>query len=198
MKADEILNEELRALSGTKRRCDPALIAGGQHGFKAIRGDNMAEAQDKKSIGKIADLVEDLKQREIPAVTKQATVSEIVDAFVASHHSHIIYVVDDAGRLIGVISLGNLVRHVFFLYHDQSIDARSLISMVVSETAEDFMQKEPMVTTLSEDIEDVLQRMIDHNVKEIPILDDDKRIVADLTIVDLLKHYKCIKGPDLS
>ena len=157
----------------------------------------MAGAKDKRSLGKIADLVERLKQRKIPVVSKRATVSEIIDAFAASDHSRILYVVDDEGSFRGVLSLGNMIRHVFFHYHDPSIDSRSLISMVVSETAGDFMQKEPMVAMLSDDVEAVLQRMIDHNVKEIPILDDEKRVVADLTIVDLLKHYKCIKGPDL-
>ena len=157
----------------------------------------MAGAKDKRSLGKIADLVERLKQRKVPVVSKRATVSEIIDAFAASDHSRILYVVDEEGSFRGVLSLGNMIRHVFFHYHDPSIDSRSLISMVVSETAGDFMQQEPMVTMLSDDVEAVLQRMIDHNVKEIPILDDEKRVVADLTIVDLLKHYKCIKGPDL-
>jgi CBS domain-containing protein len=157
----------------------------------------MAGAKDKRSLGKIADLVERLKQRKVPVVPKRATVSEIIDAFAASDHSRILYVVDDEGSFRGVLSLGNMIRHVFFHYHDSSIDSRSLVSMVVSETAGDFMQKEPMVTMLSDDVEAVLQRMIDHNVKEIPILDDEKRVIADLTIVDLLKHYKCIKGPDL-
>jgi CBS domain-containing protein len=157
----------------------------------------MAGAKDKRSLGKIADLVERLKQRKVPVVPKRATVSEIIDAFAASDHSRILYVVDDEGSFRGVLSLGNMIRHVFFHYHDPSIDSRSLVSMVVSETAGDFMQKEPMVAMLSDDVEAVLQRMIDHNVKEIPILDDEKRVVADLTIVDLLKHYKCIKGPDL-
>ncbi|MBW2331006.1 MAG: CBS domain-containing protein, partial [Deltaproteobacteria bacterium] len=88
--------------------------------------------------------MEELKQRKIPVVHERATVSEIVDAFVVSHHSRILYVVDDEGRLRGVISLGNLVRHVFLLYHGPSIDTGSLISMVVSETAEHFMQREPL------------------------------------------------------
>ena len=159
----------------------------------------MARAKDKRSFGKIADLLEQLKQRKVPVVLKRATVSEIIDAFAASDHSRILYVVDDEWRFIGVLSLGNMIRHVFFHYHDpSSIDSRSIISMVVSETAGDFMQREPIFAIYSEDVEDVLQRMIDHNVKEIPILDDEKRVVADLTIVDLLKYYKSVKGPDLS
>lgn len=158
----------------------------------------MAGAEGKRELGSIADLVEELKQRKIPVVSKEATVSEIVDTFVGSHHSHILYVVDDGERLIGAISLGNLVRHVFFLYHDRYIHTRNLISMAVSETAGDFIEREPIFATPSEDVEGLLQRMINNNIKEMPILDDEKRIVADVTIVDLLKHYKGVKGPDLS
>jgi len=158
----------------------------------------MAGAKKKRGLGKIADLLEQLKQRKLPVVLKQATVSEIIDAFAASDHSRVLYVVDDEWRFTGVLSLGNMIRHVFFHYHDPSIDSRSLVSMVVSETAGDFMQREPMFTIHSEDVEHVLQRMIDRNVKEIPILDDEKRVIADLTIVDLLKYYKSVKGPDLS
>ena len=158
----------------------------------------MAGAKNKRSLGKIADLLEQLKQRKLPVVSKRATVSEIIDAFAVSDHSRVLYVVDDEWRFIGVLSLGNMIRHVFFHYHDPSIDSRSLVSMVVSETAGDFMQREPMFTIHSEDVEDVIQRMIDRNVKEIPILDDEKRVIADLTIIDLLKYYKSVKGPDLS
>jgi len=50
----------------------------------------MAGAKDKRSLGKIADLMEQLKQRKIPVVPKQANVSEIIDAFAASDHSRIL------------------------------------------------------------------------------------------------------------
>ena len=157
----------------------------------------MAGAKGKKGLGRIGDLVEELKDRKIPVVSRGATLSEIVDAFVRSNHSRLLYVTDEEGRLRGVISLGNLVRHVFFLYHDAYIDSRNLVSMAISETARDFMQREPLFAVVSEKVEDVLQRMIDNNVKEIPVLDEEKRIVGDLTIVDLLKHYKYVKGADL-
>jgi CBS-domain-containing membrane protein len=70
--------------------------------------------------------------------------------------------------------------------------------MSVSKTAGDFMQREPVFAMPYENLQDVLQRMIDHSTKAIPILDDTKRVVPDLTIVDRLKHYKSIKGQDLS
>jgi CBS domain-containing protein len=157
----------------------------------------MVKAKDKRTLGKVAALVEQVEQRKVPVVPKRATVSEIIDAFAGSDHSRILYVVDDEGRFRGILSLGNMIRHVFFHYHDPSIDSRSLVSMSISETAGDFMQREPVFAMPSDKVEDILQRMIDHNVKEIPILDDERRVVADVTIVDLLKYYKSVKGADL-
>lgn len=154
----------------------------------------MDVVKNKQPLGKIADLMGQLKQRKVPVVHRGATVSEVIDAFVASNHSRMLYVVDDEQRLKGVVSLGKLIRHVFFHYHDPSIDSRILVSMFVAETAGDFMERDPVFALIGEGIQNVLQRMIDHNAKEIPILDDEKKVVADLTIVDLLKHYTCIKG----
>lgn len=158
----------------------------------------MAGTRNKRGLGKIADLMSTLKQRKIPVIYEQAGIGEIIEAFAASSHSRLLYVVDQEGRLKGFISLGNLVRHVFFNYHDPYIDTRKLAHMAISETAGHFMQREPHFAVASEDLQEVLQRMIKNNIKEIPIVDDEKKIVADLTIVDLLKQYGNVNGPDLA
>ena len=155
----------------------------------------MVEPKRREEIGRIADFVEETRERKIPMVDEQATVSEIVDAFVASYHSRLLYVVDKEKRLKGVISLGNLIRHVFFSYHDSHVNSRNLISLAVSETARDFMQREPMFAVLSDNAEDVLQRMVSYNIKEIPVLDEENKVVADLTIIDFLEQYESVKYP---
>ena len=99
----------------------------------------MTKTKPESGLGKIADFLGQLQQRNIPKVNEKASVSEILDTFVESDHSRIVYVVDDQERLKGIISLGNLIRHVFFLYHDTVVDSSHLISMAVSETAKDFM-----------------------------------------------------------
>jgi CBS domain-containing protein len=163
-----------------------------------LQGGALVQREDQSRLGRVADLMPELKRRTIPVVHQEGTVSEIVEAFVDSDHSRLVYVVDEQGRLEGCISLGNLIRHVFFHYHDHYVDTRSLTSKATSETARHLMQREPVFTVESEELEDVLQRMIRHNLKEIPILDDKKRVVADLTVVDLLNHYRSVKGNDLS
>ena len=49
------------------------------------------------------------------------------------------------------------------------------------------MQRSPVFAIGEDDIDNVLSRMIRANVKEIPVLDEVQRVVADITIVDLLR-----------
>ncbi len=158
----------------------------------------MTGTKNKRGLGKIADLITTLKERKIPVIYEQAGISEIIEAFAGSSHSRLLYVVDQEERLKGFISLGNLVRHVFFGYHDPYIDTRKLTHMAISETADHFMQRDPHFAVASEDLQEVLQRMIKNNIKEIPIVDDEKKIVADLTIVDFFKQYRNGKCLDLN
>ena len=157
----------------------------------------MTESKRTNYLGKVADFLKESKPRNVPKVKEQAGVSELIEAFVQSDHSRIVYVVDDQERLKGIISLGNLVRHFFFHYHDTHIDSRHLISMAVSETAKDFMHENALVARATDEVEDVLKQMIKNNIKEIAILDSQKRVIADLTIIDLLEYYKHRMGKDL-
>lgn len=147
----------------------------------------MTVKQEGKS-GKIRDLLTGIKERILPLVSEEATVDEIINAYSRSSHSRLVYVVDKEKRLTGIISLGSLLRHVFFHYHKDCIDTRNLISMAVSDQARDFIEKEPVMARLSEDVKIVLQRMIRHNIKEIPVVDEKMRVIADLTMVDILQH----------
>lgn len=49
------------------------------------------------------------------------------------------------------------------------------------------MQKNTVVATEEEKLEQVLKRMIRTGVEDIPVLDNEKRIIADLTLADLLR-----------
>jgi len=59
------------------------------------------------------------------------------------------------------------------------------------------MHENALVARVTDEVENVLKRMIKNNVKEIAILDNQKRVIADLTIIDLLKYYKRCTGKDL-
>lgn len=146
----------------------------------------MTENQQKNLSATVAELIAAVGHRQLAHVSPQAGEKEIITAFAKAEHTRLVYVVDNEKRLSGVISLGNLVKHLLFHLHGGEIDNLHLMSMATSETAADFIDR-PMITAqLSETIEPVLERMLLAGIKEIPVLDDQGRLVGDLTLVDIL------------
>ena len=147
--------------------------------------------QQKNLSATVAELIEIVGHRQLAQVSPKAEIEEIIAAFAKSEHARQVYVVDNEKQLSGVISLGNLAKHLLFHHSDKAVDNLHLISMATAETAADFIDRPAITAHLSETIEPVLERMLSANIKEIPVLDDQKRLIGDLTLVDIL--HLCAK-----
>ena len=49
------------------------------------------------------------------------------------------------------------------------------------------MDKYVVCARKEDDLKTVLERMIDNHIKEIPVVDEDKKIIANIGIIDLWK-----------
>jgi CBS domain-containing protein len=152
-----------------------------------VKGQAMKGAKEINEHTRVSELLPFLKERKLPLINEKATIEKVIKAMVHCKQNRLLYVVDDKGKLTGAISLGVLVKHAFSQSHEPQIHARFFTSMITTETAEDIMQKNPVATTEEEEVGIVFSRMIKTNVKEIPVLDTEKRVIADLTMVDLLE-----------
>ena len=61
--------------------------------------------------------------------------------------------------------------------------------MITAETAEHIMNRGLISATAEDEVEAVIKEMVKAAIKEIPILDEKNRIVGDVTMLDLLRHY---------
>ena len=147
----------------------------------------MGNLEEQKRSMEIGGLLFSLKERRPPIVQEHSTIQDVIHAMIRFEHSRVVYVQNETGELIGTISLGALAKHVFSPSHVPQIHARALIGMITTETAKDLMQKKPVFARKDEDVGTVLKRMVESNVKEIPIVDVHRKIVADVTMLDLLK-----------
>ncbi len=154
--------------------------------------------KEYKSPGTIGDLLKRMEKRTIPVVSESFSVNMIVEALAGSNHSRIIYVVDDNKRLSGIITLGDLIRRAFFIYHKPDTDNHSYLHMTVDKTAGDLMHKKPFYAVVSDKVEEILERMIEHNIKEMAVLNDKGEIDADITMVDMLVHFNNLDMLELS
>lgn len=136
---------------------------------------------------KVQEVIEAIGKREPPIVPDNATVQEVVKSMCDCQHSRVLYVVNDGGQLVGTISLETLMRHSFSHSHERHAHPRHLLGIITTESARDLMNKRPIHAREEEDVEIVLERMIGKRVPEIAIVDNEGKVVADLTMLDLLK-----------
>lgn len=147
----------------------------------------MSDLREEKSHTKVAKLLAPFKERALPVVQETSSIQEVIDAMIRCKHSRVLFVLNDEGQLSGTISLGALVRQVFSRRHGPQIHPRVLIGMITANLAKDIMQAKPLFATGEEEVGAVLKRMLESNLKEIPILDKEQKVVGDLTMIDLLQ-----------
>lgn len=119
------------------------------------------------------------------AVPSAATLEEAAERVTGLRQVRGIYVVDDQGRLIGTVSLGVLLRHLTTARHRPQFHVRSLLSRLTSEQVADLMDSHVIYATTEDDVEQVVDRMIAANIKEIPVVDQERRLIGALGLLDL-------------
>ena len=134
----------------------------------------------------IKEITIHLRERDIPTVQETTLIEDVIKTMSRFLHSHLVYVVNENAELTGTISLGTIIRQVLCHKYEPKVHPRMLLGMVTHEIAKDIMLKKPVVASEGEEVELVIKRMIDANVKEIAIINDERKIIADVTMLDLL------------
>lgn len=134
----------------------------------------------------VGDVVARHKGRQVPLVRQDTPIERLSVAIQFHRHTRQLYVVDGQNHLLGNITLGRLVMYAFASSHGANMNPRHVMGLITGTHAGDLMTEGTLTVQLDEGIEDVLERMVDSNVDEVPVVDKDGKVVADLTMVDLL------------
>lgn len=103
------------------------------------------------------------KQIDKFSITQEATIKEVLIAIEANQNG-IIFVIDNAARLIGSISDGDIRR---FLLTGRSIDIK----------CQEIMNKK-FVFSRSDNAAELIALMKQHKIRHIPILDEQKKLIS--------------------
>ena len=120
-------------------------------------------------------------------ISGECTLEEISEKMSKMPQIRGIYVLDKHGRFEGYLSLGVLIRDVIAARHRYSFHVRSLLARITSEKVADIMDENIVFAQKGDDIKNVLDQMIHRNIKEIPVVDEERHIIASLGIIDLWK-----------
>lgn len=143
----------------------------------------------------VQDFLKSLQgMRELPVASADSPLEEVVRTMVKGHRRRMVYVVDSAGRLQGQITLNHLKEVIFHYYlNTAALDAIVVTSHInelfASEVARDVMDADLVVCRLDEPLHDVLVRMNESGLSDLPVIDHEWRLIADIDILDLLERW---------
>ncbi|WP_455391665.1 CBS domain-containing protein [[Eubacterium] cellulosolvens] len=128
-----------------------------------------------------------------PAIVKEGSVlKDAVEAIIQRSTSRKVYVVDDAGKLEGMITIETLLRHVGYrvgVRETGMISFFKFLSGILKEDVADIMEK-PVTITKKHKILDALQMMVEHHLNDLPIVDEEERIIGELHSFQILANAK--------
>lgn len=122
-----------------------------------------------------------------PAVQKSAVLGQVIEVMLASPRSRKVYVIDVEGNLVGAVtseSVMKLVVHRAGIGENSAKPFIELIGQVLREGVEQAMEKAHPVKP-STPLMVALSLMHDHHLTEVPVVDDDYKLIGELVGLEL-------------
>jgi len=136
----------------------------------------------------INEVMQHIGHRDFPYVLENSDISEVIRVAVRFPHTRLVYVIDEQKKLLGVITIGSLMRHLYPYHYKEKIHPRDILRNIAVDNASYLMSSGNVNALPEETVDVVLKRMASTGAKEIAVVDSEGRILTDITAVDLLKY----------
>jgi len=129
-----------------------------------------------------------------PTIVRADTpLDKVAQAMLASPNVHVACVVNEDGRLVGLLGLRALADDLFFHilpeeFLSEATDLEHVMEFarkVSTRTAEDAMQ-EPVWVKVGETVKDAFKRMHDHRTSGLPLVDNRYHVVGYINLLELV------------
>jgi len=131
----------------------------------------------------------DKKVWDIPIVNRGTPIIDILSILDGRSH---VWVVDNSDNKIlkGVITRQDVLdilsppRTSYSMF---SVPKYKILD--IKGNAEDVMNKDPITSKSDEKIVDVLQKMIKHRIRRLPVITEDKKVIGEITLRHLIHKF---------
>lgn len=122
-------------------------------------------------------------------VRTDATLREAVETMIEESASHKVYVVDGDGRLAGTVTQEVLLRHAGYMLGVRPAGMTSFLRMLAEITDERVNQvmAKPVRVSADEMLVHATKLMVDHHLNDLPVVDKDNKLVAELRGTDIMR-----------
>ncbi|MEE8121614.1 MAG: CBS domain-containing protein [Anaerolineales bacterium] len=129
-----------------------------------------------------------------PIIVRPDTpLDKVAQAMLASPNVHVACVVNEAGRLVGLLGLRTLADDLFFhIMPEEFLGEATDLEQVMEfakksgvRTAKDAM-REPVWVKVGERVKDAFKRMHDHRISGLPVVDNTYQVVGYINLLELM------------
>lgn len=139
---------------------------------------------------RVWEVIERIARDQGPTTVRvDAPLREAVEAMIQDEETHKVYALDSDGRLAGTITLEVLLRHAGYMMGVRSAGMTSFMRMlndVANERVSQVMAK-PIRVSRDEMLVNATKLMVEHHLNDLPVVDSDNRLVAELRGMDILR-----------
>lgn len=105
-----------------------------------------------------------------------------------------IYVISSKNLVLGHLSYRRLAN-LFLAEHRSIHTRRQIMERIMAGSAEELMEGEFVFARPDEEMDDILCRFVEHDVQNIPVLDDQGLLVGCINLNTVLREIR--KNPDI-
>ena len=123
-------------------------------------------------------------------VNENASLKEVVERITEDPKTRAVYVVDSKKKLKGIIVLKAVLKSAFLeCIPEPYLSFSSLMSVKPKIKEAKDMMVPPIYVKEKNTIKDAFILMMQNDLEEIPVVDDDLRVIGDLNMLELLKLW---------
>lgn len=122
-------------------------------------------------------------------IPDDASIQEVVKAIIDDPKHRALCVVDKNSKLIGIVDLRRVTKHIFPHLFEEDLIGRGIIDLVSSATAKDLIPHPPAYVTDDDDMETALRKIIENGLEDSPVVDEDMKVIGDLNLLDLFQVW---------
>jgi CBS domain-containing protein len=130
-----------------------------------------------------------------PAIVKDdALLKDAIEAMTINHISRKVYVTDSEGKLLGMISMETMLKKVGYrvgVREEGVVSFFKFVTGIFKENVTEFM-KDPISVTNENKVLDALKIMVDNHLNDLPVVDDEGKIIGELNSLEILEEAKKI------
>jgi Mg/Co/Ni transporter MgtE len=129
-------------------------------------------------------------------ISEDNLIEKIADKFLESPINRTIYVVNDDEKYSGYIKLTNFLEFILVDMVDTSFyknlidDPYSLGKLFTIKRAKDLMRTENICVKDDDNLEKVVTIMNNYSLQELPVIDNENRIIGDINIHEIILGWK--------